>query len=82
MTQLGTTGQRIYWLRRTAVKLQQKELATRLGVAQSLMSDVESDKRELRAGLIVKIADVLNTSADYLLLRTDDPTPVEHRHNA
>lgn len=80
MSELRTTGQRIHWLRRNAVQLQQRELAQRLDISQSHLCDVERGKRELRAGLIARIADVLGTSTDYLLLRTDDPTPLERAH--
>lgn len=73
--ELETTGQRIYWLRRTTAKMLQKDLAAALGVAQSYVSDMEADKREPSAEVARKIADVLNTTTDYLLLRTDDPSP-------
>jgi len=70
-----TTGGRILWLRRQTAKMKQKELAAKIGVVQSYMSELEGDKREPSAAIIARIADELNTTADYLMLRTDNASP-------
>lgn len=70
-----TTGQRIHWLRRDTAKVKQKDLSVVLGIAQSYLSDMEADKREPSAEVTRRLAEALNTTTDYLLLRTDDPSP-------
>jgi len=45
------------------------------GLNQSAISQVEKGVKGFRAETLGEIADVLGTSTDYLLGRTDDPTP-------
>lgn len=53
-------------------RLTQKELAEKIGVAQSNISRWEKEEMEPAAGFVVKLADYFDVSADYLLGRTDD----------
>ena len=53
-------------------RLTQKELAEKIGVAQSNISRWEKEEMEPAAGFVVKLADYFEVSADYLLGRTDD----------
>lgn len=77
---LETPGERIYWLRRKTAKLKQKELAAKLGVSQGYLSEVEANKKEPSAVFMARVADALNTTLDFLMLRTDDPaTPEDNK---
>ena len=51
-------------------------LSTEIEVSQETISAYENDKAEPRLDNLVKIADFLNTSTDYLLGRTDDDSPL------
>ena len=53
-------------------RLTQKELAEKIGVAQSNISRWEKEEMEPAAGFVIKLADYFEVSADYLLGRTDD----------
>lgn len=53
-------------------RLTQKELAEKIGVAQSNISRWEKEEMEPAAGFVIKLADYFAVSADYLLGRTDD----------
>jgi len=59
-------GKRIYTLR-TMLKLTQEEAAERANTTKQTLSLVEKGKNELRAGNIVRYADALGVSTDYLL---------------
>ena len=61
---------------RQARGMTQKELADRLGVNQSMISDYESGKVDLSLTKAVKIADILECELYDLLGRTDNPAPV------
>lgn len=56
---------------RNEKKLTQEELANKLGLGQSAINNYENSNREPEYSLLVKIADVLDCSIDYLLGRTD-----------
>ncbi len=45
----------------------QKELAERAGLSVSFLSDVENDKRSPGSDALLRIADVLGSSLDYLM---------------
>lgn len=47
--------------------INQKELAKRIGVSKSAMSKIESESRKVEDVLLIKLTEVLDTSADYLL---------------
>lgn len=71
------TGERIAWLRMFIQKWDQGELARRVSRPQSYISAVEKGKKKPSYKLLVLTADALNTTTDYLLLRTDNPSPIE-----
>jgi transcriptional regulator with XRE-family HTH domain len=58
-------------------KLTQEEMADRLGIARSTYSGYETGKTEPDFDTLEKIANYLEVSYDYLLGRTNDPTPKE-----
>lgn len=64
---------------RKAKKLTSKELAARLGVAESTMSLYENGKREPDFNTLGRIADILDTDLDYLLGMSDTPRPSKSR---
>lgn len=49
--------------------LSQMELAERIGVAQSSMSEYETGKRDPKSNMLERIADACNVSVDFLLGR-------------
>jgi transcriptional regulator with XRE-family HTH domain len=53
----------------------QKELAAALGVSRSAVTSWETGARVPEFETLKLLADVLEVSTDYLLGRTDDPTP-------
>ena len=55
--------------------LKQKQIAEVLLCDQSLYSKYERGERELPLRLAVKLAEYYHVSTDYLLGRTNDPTP-------
>jgi transcriptional regulator with XRE-family HTH domain len=63
---------RIQELRKKS-KMRQVELASILGISQSALSYWERGDYEPDNESLMKIADIFNTSIDYLLCRTDDP---------
>lgn len=66
-----TIGKRIQALRYQA-GMSQRELADKIDMNYSVMNRVESDKRSLRDEELIKIAEALEVSTDYLLGRTDN----------
>lgn len=50
----------------------QKSLAILLNISQQCYSDYENERTEPDLTTLAKIADLLNTSVDYLLGRTDE----------
>lgn len=57
-------------------KITQIRLSTEIEVSQETISAYENGKAEPKLDKLVKIADFLNTSTDYLLGRTDDDSPL------
>lgn len=66
-------GDRIRYLRRKA-NLTQTELARKLGVVTSTVGFWETNKREPDLNAIVKMSEMFNVSADYLLNNYNDNT--------
>ena len=62
-------GKRIYSMRKE-LRLTQEEMAERAETTKQTISLAEKGKQELRAGYVVKIADALGVSTDYLLKGT------------
>ncbi len=65
-------GQRIRHARRLA-NLSQAELSERLQISPSHMSDIENGKKNIGLDIFMRITEVLQVSADWLL-RTDVPS--------
>ncbi|MBQ4093734.1 MAG: helix-turn-helix transcriptional regulator [Oscillospiraceae bacterium] len=55
--------------------LKQRQLAELLNVSQNTYSQYETGVISLTAEVLIKLADFYGVSIDYLLDRTDDPTP-------
>lgn len=53
----------------------QQDVAEYLNMHRSVYRRYESGERETPAWVVVKLADLYQVSTDYLLGRTDDPTP-------
>lgn len=74
-----TTGKRIRILREDR-ELNQTELARRMaelgvGVDPSYLSQIEGDSKTPRLPVLAAIARALETTTDYLLLLSDEPSP-------
>lgn len=73
-------GERIRLLR-TQENMTQDELGKILGVGKTTVSQYESETRTPDAAMLDRLATVFRVSVDYLLGRTDDPTPPPARHD-
>jgi transcriptional regulator with XRE-family HTH domain len=73
MQRLGTMGERITALRKPAGYKTQRALATRLGVSDAFLSDIVRGIKNPSLEMLGELAGLLNTTTDYLLLRTDNP---------
>jgi transcriptional regulator with XRE-family HTH domain len=73
---LETFGERIRELRRKK-GLSQKLLADRMGMQEATLSRYENDKRVYQWDSLIKLADALDTSVDYLLGRTPISASIE-----
>ena len=69
---MSNPGTRIRQLREE-FQLSQLELAKKLDINNSVLSRIESGKRDVEDFLLVKFADFFGVSTDYLLGRTDLP---------
>lgn len=72
MTDIETTGSRVRWLR-DRLGVTQAELARRLSVRQSYVSEIENNQATPSTQLMLALAEQLDTSVDFLLMRSDDP---------
>ncbi len=63
-------SERVKALRRES-KLSQAELAEQIGVSQQCISEWECGKTEPTLTFIVKLSDIFNVSADYIVCRTN-----------
>ena len=52
----------------------QKYIASILNIKQNTYSQYETEARQIPIDLLVKLADFYNTSVDYILERTNNPT--------
>lgn len=59
--------------------LVQKQVAAILEIDQRVYSTYETGKREIPLHLLIRLADLYQTSTDYLLGRTNDSTPPPKR---
>lgn len=67
-------GQRLNSLRKSK-KYSLQDMADRLGVAKSTYAGYESEYRQPPLETVKKAAIIFDTSTDYLLGHTDDPSP-------
>lgn len=51
------------------------KVAEMLGISAQYYYDIEKGKRNLSAEMAAKLADIFEVSTDYLLGKTDDPSP-------
>ncbi|MCI8554900.1 MAG: helix-turn-helix transcriptional regulator, partial [Clostridiales bacterium] len=56
-------------------ELTQKTLAKAAGVTAAMLSKYENGTNVPKADVVARMADVLDTTADYLVGRTNDPAP-------
>lgn len=56
--------------------LVQKEVAAHFGIDQRVCSNYEAGKREIPVHLLLMLAELYETTVDYLLGRTDYKTPL------
>lgn len=75
-----TTGLRIAE-RRKRLELSQEELAYRIGTNQRQVSRYERGANDPTGEVLVKIADALDTTIDYLMGRTSTPDRDSHSQN-
>jgi Predicted transcriptional regulators len=59
--------------------LSQKDIALYLNINQNTYSRYETNERNIPLEIIGKLADYYNTSVDYLMERTDNPSPYERK---
>ena len=57
--------------------LSQKEIAKVLNTTQQQYSKIETGKADISGEKLIALAKFYNTSADYLLGLTNDPTPAK-----
>ena len=55
--------------------LVQKQVADVLKIDQRVYSNYETGKREIPTRFVIKLADFYKTSTDYILGRTNNPSP-------
>ena len=73
---LKTMGQRIM-VRRKSLHLTQESLAEKLGVSTQMISNLELGKKAIRPDNLVKVCEVLELSADYVLTGTNTKTAID-----
>ncbi len=78
---MSLRGDRIVQLRKTS-GYSQKALADRLNLSQNQISRYENNQMNPTPETLVAIAKLLNTSTDYLLGLTDNPTPATDQQPA
>lgn len=57
----------------------QTELAQRLGMSQTGYSKYETGENDVPTAILIQLAEIYQTSVDYLLGLTDDPRPYPRR---
>jgi transcriptional regulator with XRE-family HTH domain len=73
-----TLGNRIR-LERTLRRLTQKDLAVQAGLSVTALSEIEHDRADPKSLHLLAPANALDMTTDYLLGRTEDPTPPRKR---
>lgn len=69
-------GKRLKQLREE-LNMTQKELADKLGISRAAVGLYEQGKRNVDNDTLLKLSEIFNVSADYLLGNTDIKTPVD-----
>ena len=72
---MQTIGERIVFLREE-MDISQIKLADMVGLTNTTLYKYEKNKCEPRSEIIARLSDVLNTTADFLIGRTNDPSPL------
>jgi len=60
-------------------RLTQEDIANHFGISNVMYSLYETGKRRMSLDMLCDLADILDTSTDYILGRTDDPRPPRPR---
>ena len=55
----------------------QQYVADKLHIRQNTYSQYENGKRQIPIELLIQLADLYETSTDYILRRTDNPKPYD-----
>lgn len=55
----------------------QQQLADQLDISRTVYAAYEMGKAAWPAAVLIKLAEIYHTSIDFLLARTDDPSPYE-----
>jgi transcriptional regulator with XRE-family HTH domain len=71
---VATVGERIRELRAER-RLTLEQLAARCGISKGFLSDVENDKRGLSRDSLLRVAQALGASVDYILRGDEPETP-------
>jgi transcriptional regulator with XRE-family HTH domain len=69
------SGKRLCALRQDK-EFTQKTLASEVGVTAAMLSKYENGTNVPKADIVARMADILGTTADYLVGRTNDPSPL------
>lgn len=63
--------------------LTQEDIGRHFGISGAMYCMYENGNRRMSVKMLYKLADIFETSTDYLLGRTDNPVPyVPRKHNA
>lgn len=73
---MNSIGERIIFLREN-MDMPQVKLAAKIGITKMTLYKYEKNICEPKGEIIARLADVLNTSADFILGRTADSAPVK-----
>lgn len=73
---MSSLGDRIKLLRGKR-GLSQEDMATKLAMKRANFSSYENDRNVPPSNVLSKIADILGTSTDYLLGKTENPLPAD-----
>ena len=73
---MNSIGERIIFLREN-MDLPQVKLAAKIGITKMTLYKYEKNICEPKGEIIARLADVLNTSADFILGRTADSAPIK-----
>ena len=73
---LKTMGQRIM-VRRKSLRMTQEELAEKLGVSTQMISNLELGKKAIRPDNLARVCEVLELSADFVLMGSNTKSAVD-----